>query len=257
MKKVDNQKITTEHHHGGGTRSDHPQQQTSAEATFFLVPDPSALHASFGGWDLITIFDLCLLFGPYLVTMMTTLLCLSQLVHLIPIVSTFLVTYQWALFAPALLWIMILVAPHWLKPYPDPNFHRTPRWQRRLMQRHCNHFDKKNHSTNRQHSSQIYHKVHRRYPISWCSMGQYLRHTPTVYEQDLATQIDALRVRVVSLDREFAHISRLHTLNSCYPAPVSAGREGEHGMAKKQKKMMLMSPTKQGLLVQQTSTIRA
>ena len=88
-------------------------------------------------------------------------------------------------------------------------------------------------------------------------MGQYLRHTPTVYEQDLATQIDALRVRVVSLDREFAHISRLHTLNSCYPAPVSAGREGEHGMAKKQKKMMLMSPTKQGLLVQQTSTIRA
>ena len=86
---------TTTEHHGERTRSYHPQWQTSAEANFSLVPDPSAWHASFGGQDLITIFDLCLLVGPYLVTMMITLLCLSQ--QQISIISTFLVTYQWAL----------------------------------------------------------------------------------------------------------------------------------------------------------------
>lgn len=60
-------------------------------------------------------------------------------------------------------------------------------------------------------------------------MIQYLRRAPTVYERDLlTTRIDALRVRIVYLDKEVAYLTSCHhSLKSCYPAPVSR-REGDH-----------------------------
>ena len=136
------------------------------------------------------------------------------------VVCTFVTIYHVAILPPVM-WIGVSVVTIWLRPPPDDNpaIPRQERCQRAQAQY-------RSQSRRAWYSGSICdHGIHRKYPISLCSIGHFIRrNAPTVKQWQLQDQVNPLHNRVLRLQWQ------LQTLMRPHPPTAVPDRGGEVGV---------------------------